>query len=115
VFRLDVATGAWARLLDDDFAFQVAVDPTDADHLLVAANDHPFHDQIGSAGVYRSTDGGVTWDVFADGLTMTRVAALAFDPDDPGRVVAGTFGQGFWVVEGLTPDAVVPDGSATTD
>ncbi|MDY7099653.1 MAG: hypothetical protein S0880_00560 [Actinomycetota bacterium] len=112
VFRYDMATGAWDRILDDDFAFQVAVDPTDPEHLLVAANDHPFHDEILSAGVYRSTDCGETWDLLTEGLTMLRVAAIAFDPDDPGRVVAGTFGQGFWVIEGVTPDAVADGDTA---
>lgn len=99
LFRL--RDGRWQQLLDDPYAYEVAVDPTNPEHLLLATNDHPFHDAVLSRGVLRSTDGGVTWTPLNEGLTNARVPAVAFDPHTPGRAVIGTLGQGFWVIDGL--------------
>lgn len=93
--------GGWEQLSEDPFAFKVAIDPANPDHLLLATNDHPFHDAVASSGVQRSTDGGTTWAPLNDGLTNLRVQAIAFDPHTPGRAVIGTLGQGFWIIEGL--------------
>jgi hypothetical protein len=90
------AGGAWSKLLDEPMTFDVAVDPTDSAHLLVATNDHPFHDRVASVGMLSSTDGGATWAPANDGLPLLRVAAVGFDPAQPGRVVIGTFGRGFF-------------------
>lgn len=51
-----------------------------------------------SSGAYRSDDGGRTWDWIGEGFDLApgaalRVAALAVDPDDAGRVVAATTRQ----------------------
>jgi len=93
--------GEWTQLTTDPFAYEVAVDPSDSDHLLLVGNDHPFHDEILSFGVLRSTDGGLTWNEANEGLTMRRVSAVAFDPHTPGRAIVGTFGQGFFVATRL--------------
>jgi photosystem II stability/assembly factor-like uncharacterized protein len=80
----------------DRYAADLAVDPRDPDHLLVATNDLPFHDVIRSVGVLESVDGGETWEPLVDGLPVRRVAVVEFDPHRPGRVVAGSFGGGFY-------------------
>ncbi|MCC6433727.1 MAG: hypothetical protein IT196_01735, partial [Acidimicrobiales bacterium] len=100
LFRL--RDGRWQQLLDDPYAYEVAVDPANGDHLLLATNDHPFHDAVLSRGVLRSTDGGATWTPMNEGLTNVRVPAVAFDPHTPGRALIGTLGQGFWIVDGLS-------------
>ncbi|MGD9754418.1 MAG: hypothetical protein AB7W59_25795 [Acidimicrobiia bacterium] len=100
LFRL--RDGRWQQLLDDPYAYAVAVDPHDPEHLLLATNDHPFHDVVLSSGVLRSTDGGATWQPFNDGLTIGRIPAIAFDPATPGRAILGTLGQGFWVIDGMS-------------
>ena len=41
-------------------------------------------------GVYKSTDGGVSWSPFNTGLANTNVHALAIDPLTPTTVYAGT-------------------------
>ncbi|MEZ5261034.1 MAG: hypothetical protein R2755_04495 [Acidimicrobiales bacterium] len=87
---------SWTKILDNPTAHDVAVDPTDPQHLLVATNDHPYHDVISSVGVLQSNDGGTTWTPYNNGLPMLRVATVAFDPAAPGRVVIGTFGRGFF-------------------
>ena len=64
----------------------VAVDPSDAEHLLVGA---------ANGGVWESRDGGDTWAPRSDFAPTLAVGALAFDPSDPSIVYCGT-GEGNW-------------------
>lgn len=80
----------------DRYAADIAVDPDDSDHLIVATNDLPFHDVIGSQGVLRSTDGGASWAPINDGLPVLRVGVVEFDPHRSGHLVIGTMGGGFY-------------------
>jgi hypothetical protein len=90
------AAGAWELLLADPLVADVAADPADPAHLVVAVNDHPYHDRVASTGVLRSRDGGASWAVEVAGLPVTRVASVAFDPAGGSRVLAGTFGRGYY-------------------
>lgn len=80
----------------DLYVRSLAVDPFDPNHLVVVTNDLPFHDRVESGGVLESTDGGATWQPINDGLPILRVATVAFDPFQEGRIVIGTFGGGFY-------------------
>jgi photosystem II stability/assembly factor-like uncharacterized protein len=44
----------------------------------------------GTGGVYRSDDYGSTWLTMTVGLTDTDIADIAFDPDDPDKMLVGT-------------------------
>ncbi|MCW2665554.1 MAG: hypothetical protein JWN57_516, partial [Frankiales bacterium] len=85
----------WARLSADPLAYDVAVDPADPQRLVLARNDHPYHD-VARGGVRLSTDGGRTFRDLGAELPMQRASAVAFDPHTPGRVVVGLYGGGFW-------------------
>lgn len=74
----------------------IAVDPTDPDHLVAAMNDLPFHDVTHAPGLYQSTDAGATWAPIDDGLPVTRVSVVLFDPHRSDRLVIGTMGGGFY-------------------
>jgi photosystem II stability/assembly factor-like uncharacterized protein len=41
-------------------------------------------------GLYKSTDGGVSWTQITNGLTATGIYALLFDPASASTVYAGT-------------------------
>lgn len=86
---------SWTRILTETTVHDLAVDPSNPEHLLAATNDHPYHDVISSVGVLQSRDGGATWAPYNDGLPMLRVATVAFDPAG-GRAIVGTFGRGFF-------------------
>jgi photosystem II stability/assembly factor-like uncharacterized protein len=67
---------------------RIAVDPTDPQHLFVAAAGDLFNPG-GERGVYESTDGGSTWARVLNGDNDTTGAVdLAIDPVNPNRVFA---------------------------
>lgn len=86
----------WRQLLADQAVAAVAVDPGDPDHLLVALAGLAGPGGTATGRLLRSGDSGATWTPLVDGLGVTTVSVLAFDPHDPGRVVAGTAGGGFY-------------------
>jgi len=97
------SNGAWTRLLDEKGVFSVSVDPSNPERVAVCFSDNPFHDVCSAKGVWLSVDGGRSWGAFNEGLPMLRGCAIAFDPFEPGRLVFGSNGGGFFA-------ALVPDG-----
>jgi photosystem II stability/assembly factor-like uncharacterized protein len=60
--------------------------------LTIYASRRPGTAGIG-VGVFKSTDGGVTWRLYTDGLPGGTTNAVAFDPTDPDVVYAGYHSQ----------------------
>jgi photosystem II stability/assembly factor-like uncharacterized protein len=77
----------WQRmgLADSERIAKVVVDPTDSNTVLACVTGHAF-DSHPERGVFRTTDGGKTWEktLFVDG--DTGCSDLAIDPQD-GRIV----------------------------
>src|SRR4051794_33319766 len=74
----------WTRRdagLEDFSVRAIAIDPHDADYVLVG----------GLTGVYRSTDGGVTWTQISDQI---NVESIALDPRAHDRIYVVTWRQG---------------------
>lgn len=65
----------------------IAVDPNDPDLMYVGT--------VG-AGIYRSLDGGLSWQPALTNLGLRDILAVAIDPLDPGTMYAGTDGEGFY-------------------
>jgi photosystem II stability/assembly factor-like uncharacterized protein len=61
----------------------IAAHPTNPKILYVATNDY----------IYKTRDGGETWENLSRGMTHSRVIALAIDPAYPATVYAGTKGD----------------------
>jgi hypothetical protein len=61
----------------------IALHPTNPKILYVATNDY----------IYKSRDGGATWENLSKGMSHSRVIALAVDPVYPATVYAGTKGD----------------------
>jgi photosystem II stability/assembly factor-like uncharacterized protein len=65
---------------------RIVVDPTDPDTVWVAANGSLFTPG-GDRGLYRTKDGGKTWELVLEGETATTGAVdVALDPSDPSTV-----------------------------
>ena len=67
---------------------QIAVHPSNADLVYVAALGHPFGKNP-ERGVYRSGDGGNTWDLVLFVSDSTGAVALAMNPQNPREIYAG--------------------------
>ena len=69
---------------------KILVDPRDGEVVLVAA-EGPLWSPGGDRGVYRSSDGGVTWTQVLGIDENTGATDLEFDPENPDVVYAATF------------------------
>ena len=61
----------------------IALHPTKPNILYVCTNDH----------IFKSRDGGKTWENISKGMTFSRVISMAVDPVYPATIYAGTKGD----------------------
>jgi photosystem II stability/assembly factor-like uncharacterized protein len=90
VYRSVDGGASWERvgLTNSGAIGRLAVDPTDPQHIFVAAAGDLFNPG-GERGVYESTDSGSTWTQVLNGDNDTSGAVdLAIDPLNPNRVFA---------------------------
>jgi photosystem II stability/assembly factor-like uncharacterized protein len=82
----------WKHLgLDRTFQIsRIAIDPLHPDTVLVAAMGSPWQDNA-DRGVYRTTDGGATWQKVLYEGPGVGISDLAMDPQDPDIVFAATY------------------------
>ncbi|HEX7051770.1 MAG TPA: hypothetical protein VF188_16310 [Longimicrobiales bacterium] len=82
----------WVHLgLDDTERFsRIVIHPTDPRIVFAAAMGHAFGPNE-ERGVYRSTDGGVTWQRVLYVDETTGASDVAIDPEDPDIVYAGMY------------------------
>ncbi len=75
----------------------ILVDPRDADRVFVAVLGHPYGPNP-ERGVFRSTNGGKTWEKVLYKDENTGAVALAFDPAEPRTIYAALWEsrQGPW-------------------
>ena len=66
---------------------RVYIDPRDASRATIYAATH--------VGVYRTTNGGVSWEPFSNGLPTVRVNDIYMPPDGSFMRIA-TYGRGIW-------------------
>jgi photosystem II stability/assembly factor-like uncharacterized protein len=89
-FTSDDRGRTWTRSEDDGpyahYFYGTALLPSRTDPDLIWAGGSGY----GGPAVYRSEDGGQTWEPWSDGMPSTTVYSLAEAPDGSGRVVAGT-------------------------
>jgi hypothetical protein len=71
---------------------RVLVDPADPSHSTIYAATH--------VGIYRTTDGGATWNVFGNGLPTVRVNDI-YIPPGSGVIRIATYGRGIWEMSQL--------------
>jgi len=67
-----------------------------------------------ASGIFKSTNGGSTWSPLTDGLTDSNIQCLAADFTNPGRLYAGTSGDGVLAIQqaaaivGVTVPSIPP-------
>lgn len=78
----------------------IVIDPNDTNRIWVA----------GSSGIFRSTDGGATWQQATNGMPLTTNRRVAVDPGHPERLIIGNTD---WTAIEVT-DAYGQDGTTTS-
>jgi len=79
-----------AQFLDRDRITDLAIHPTDRD-VLYASMAH--------SGIYKTINGGISWQPAFTGINNTQVLSLAIDPQDPDILYAGTSLGGVYKTE----------------
>jgi hypothetical protein len=106
VYRSDDHGDSWLRLdgngLPSSFGFPIMLDPTDADQAFVIPEKSPeyHHSSGGQLAVYRTRDGGETWELMADGLPKQAWAAVLREASasDTGSLYFGTQSGSFFAL-----------------
>jgi photosystem II stability/assembly factor-like uncharacterized protein len=90
MWRSDDAGKTWTHIgLDATAAIAaVAVDPANAQRVFVAALGDPYKPGL-DRGIYRTTDGGATWQKVLYVDPDTGASSVAIDPADPNVLFAG--------------------------
>ncbi len=88
---LDAGT-SWTRmgLERSEHVSDILIDPRDGDTVYVAA-EGPLWSSGGERGLYKTTDGGATWDRVLHVDDDTGVTSAVFAPDDPDTIYAATY------------------------
>ncbi len=91
VYRSRDGGATWERvgLETSEHVAKIVVDPRDSDVVYVAAQG-PLWSAGGERGLYRTIDGGVTWQKILGGGDYTGVTDLVMDPRDPDVLYAAT-------------------------
>jgi photosystem II stability/assembly factor-like uncharacterized protein len=94
MYKSTDAGKTWTHLglRDTQKISQVIVDPRDPDHLFVAAMGHPYGPNE-ERGIFRSTDGGRTFEKVLYKDAYTSGEDVDFDPTDPDIVYASLWQQ----------------------
>ncbi len=95
----------------------ILIDPRNSDVVFVAA-EGPLWSAGGQRGLYRTTDGGASWDRVLEVDDDTGVTSAVFAPDDPDTIYAATYQRRrrVWSFNGGGPGSgihVSNDGGAT--
>jgi photosystem II stability/assembly factor-like uncharacterized protein len=111
VYRSDDTGHSWRHLgLDStQMIAYVDVDPRNADHLFVAALGHPYGPNA-ERGVFRSTDGGRTFDKVLYKDEYTSANEVRIDPSNSNTVYAALWQQQstFYEYAAFGPDSTWP-------
>ena len=91
VYRSRDGGASWENLglRDSQHIGMIVVDPRDSDTVYVAA-EGPLWSPGGDRGLFKTTDGGATWDKILGGGEYTGVNELHLDPRDPDVMYAVT-------------------------
>ncbi|MFN7934053.1 MAG: glycosyl hydrolase [Bryobacteraceae bacterium] len=92
IYRSDDAGRTWRNLglKKSEHIGRIAIDPTNSNHVLVAAQG-PLWGPGGDRGLYRSTDGGQTWNQAISISEHTGFTDVAFSPHHPEIVLAASW------------------------
>jgi photosystem II stability/assembly factor-like uncharacterized protein len=91
LFKKDGTEWQWTEVapgvFDGKVVRSIAIDPLNPEIMLVGTDKH---------GMFRSLDGGLSWEAINDGLNNSPLLAIAFNPQNTSQVFCGCEGTGFF-------------------
>ncbi|NNC80437.1 MAG: glycosyl hydrolase [Acidimicrobiales bacterium] len=92
VYRSDDGGESWLQigLERSEHISDILIDPRDGNVVYVAA-EGPLWSSGGERGLYKTTDGGATWELVLSVDDDTGVTSAVFAPDDPDVIYAATY------------------------
>ncbi|MCH7658760.1 MAG: T9SS type A sorting domain-containing protein [Bacteroidetes bacterium] len=72
----------------------LAINPQNPEIIYAGTFDRFYHDESSGRGVFKSTNGGVTWTQMNTGLSHLSTNIITIDPSDHSRLYVGTDGNG---------------------
>ncbi|MEO1658424.1 MAG: glycosyl hydrolase [Pseudomonadota bacterium] len=92
VYRSEDGGKSWTHvgLKDSGHISQIWVHPKDPNTVLLAAQG-PLWNNGGDRGLYKTTDGGETWDLILEIDEYTGINEFVVHPDDPDRIIASSY------------------------
>ena len=75
---------------------KIAIHPDDPDVVFVAAAGHLYGPQDQHRGLYRSTDGGESWELILDSGPNSGAIDIVMDPSNPRILFAATWQMQMW-------------------
>ncbi len=119
IYKTTDGGGSWKNvgLPDSHHIGRIAIDPSDSDHVLVAALGH-LYTANAERGLFRTTDGGESWQHVIDLGPDVGVVDVVIDPVDPSIVYAASYERRrrAWDFDGNGPGSGIwrsRDGGAT--
>ncbi|MEA3396345.1 MAG: IPT/TIG domain-containing protein [Chloroflexota bacterium] len=101
IFRTMDGGDTWDVLpefLDDCYQIFPAAHPSLAGVVYVGVGSCPgIPFPLGKGGVFRSDDYGMNWITKTNGMTDTNVHSIAIHPNDPDKMLAGTWNENLYV------------------
>ena len=92
VYRSDDGGKSWKNvgLKASEHIGRIAIDPRNSDHVYVAAQG-PLWGAGGDRGLYKTTDGGKTWNKILNISDNTGVTDVVIDPSNPDTLYAASY------------------------
>lgn len=81
---------SWKSIAEFDGVFirSLAVSPQTSDYVFVGTSHQ---------GLFRSKDGGQTWENISNGIANTQISTIASNAEEPARLYSGTLGDGLYI------------------
>lgn len=93
----------WLKVITDiRWLSSIAQIPSHPNILYASTNDHNYHDESSGSGIFRSIDGGNTWQGLNNGLAVRRAFRLGVSPVPPHLVYLCSNGSGIYVMDHST-------------